>query len=57
MRKMTVPLTVAASASVVAIVLLMAFGPAGFDAQSRPAGSYAEDRGKLIDAVARVTQD
>src|SRR5688572_7843000 len=53
MRKMTVPLTVAVSAAVVAIVMLMAFGPAGFHAQSRPAGSYAEDRAAIEDLQAR----
>jgi len=43
-RKMTVPLAFAAAAALITAVLMSVFSPPSFNAQTRTASSYAEDR-------------
>jgi len=54
MRKLTVPLAFAVAAALITTVLMSTvFSPAGFNAQTRTAGSYAEDRAAIEDLQAR----
>ena len=54
MRKLTVPLAFAATATLITVaVMSMASNPVSFYAQARPASSYAEDRAAIEDLQAR----
>jgi hypothetical protein len=54
MRKLTVPLAFAVTAVLVtAVVMSTVFSPASFNAQTRTASSYAEDRAAIEDLQAR----
>jgi hypothetical protein len=53
MRKMTVPLAVAAATAVVtAVVMSLVSGPVSTHAQARPVSSYGEDRAAIEDLQA-----